>query len=59
MKQKMNKKNLTIRITDEGRQILLESAFRLGLNRSSFIELAIRMAAKEIKHDCMPFELYE
>ena len=35
------------------------SASRLGLNRSSSIELAIRTAAKEIKHDCMPFELYE
>ncbi len=59
MNQKTNKTNLTIRITNEARQILLESAYRLGLNRSSFIELAIRMAAKEIKHDCMPFELYE
>jgi len=55
----MNKTNLTIRITDEGRQILKESARRLGLNRSAFIELAIRAAAKEIKHDYMPFELYE
>ncbi len=59
MNQKTNKTNLTIRITDEARQILLESAYRLGLNRSSFIELAIRMAAKEIKHDYMPFELCE
>ncbi len=55
----MNKKNLTIRITNEARQILLESANRLGLNRSSFIELAIRAAAKNMEHDCMPFELYE
>ena len=37
----MNKTNLTIRITNEGRQILNESASRLGLNRSAFIELAI------------------
>jgi uncharacterized protein (DUF1778 family) len=59
MNQKMNKTNLTIRITNEGREILEESASRLGLNRSAFIELAIRTAAKEIKHDCMPFELYE
>ncbi len=46
MNQKMNKTNLTIRITDEGRQILEESARRLGLNRSSFIELAIRAKVK-------------
>ena len=59
MEQTMNKTNLTIRITKEGREILYESALRLGLNRSSFIELAIRMAAKEIKHDYMPFELHQ
>ncbi len=59
MNQTMNKTNLTIRITNEGRQILNESSHRLGLNRSSFIELAIRMAAKNMEHDCMPFELYE
>lgn len=47
----MNKKTLTIRITDEARQILYESALRLGLNRSSFIELAIRTAAKQMEHD--------
>ncbi len=52
----MNKKNLTIRITDEGRQILEESASRLGLNRSSFIELAIRTAAKQMEHDYMLLE---
>jgi uncharacterized protein (DUF1778 family) len=46
-----NKTNLTIRITNEGRQILKESALRLGLNRSSFIELAIRTAAKQMEHD--------
>ncbi len=51
MNQKMNKKNLTIRITPEGRQILEESASRLGLNRSAFIELAIRTAAKQMEHD--------
>jgi len=51
-----NKTNLTIRITNEGRQILEESASRLGLNRSSFIELAIRTAAKQIEHDYMLFE---
>ena len=39
-----SKTNLTIRITNEGRQILLESARRLGLNRSAFIELAIDKA---------------
>ncbi len=41
-----SKTNLTIRITDEGRQILEESARRLGLNRSSFIELATSTASK-------------
>ncbi len=56
MNQKMNKTNLTIRITYEGRQILLESAYRLGLNRSSFIELAIRTAAKQMEHDYMLLE---
>jgi len=44
----MNKTNLTIRITDEGRQILEESARRLGLNRSAFVELAIRAKAKQM-----------
>ncbi len=53
MNQKMNKKNLTIRITNEARQILYESALRLGLNRSSFIELAIRTAAKNMEHNYM------
>ncbi len=52
----MNKTNLTIRITNEGRQILEESARRLGLTRSSFIELAIRTAAKQMEHDYMLFE---
>ncbi len=47
----MSKTNLTIRITNEARQILYESALRLGLNRSSFIELAIRTAAKQMEHD--------
>jgi uncharacterized protein (DUF1778 family) len=51
MNQKMNKTNLTIRITNEGREILKESALRLGLNRSAFIELAIRTAAKQMEHD--------
>ena len=46
-----NKTNLTIRITNEGRQILEESASRLGLNRSAFIELAIRKEAKQMEHD--------
>ncbi len=55
----MNKTNLTIRITDEARQILLESAYRLGLNRSAFIELAIRTAAKQMEHDYMPFEPHQ
>jgi len=59
MKQKMNKTNLTIRITNEGRQILEESARRLGLNRSSFIELAIRTAAKQIEHDYMLLETHQ
>ncbi len=54
-----NKKNLTIRITDEARQILYESARRLGLNRSSFIELAIRTAAKQIEHDYMLLETHQ
>ena len=56
MNQKTNKTNLTIRITDEGRQILVESASRLGLNRSAFIELAIRTAAKHMEHNYMLFE---
>jgi len=59
MNQKMNKTNLTIRITNEGRQILEESARRLGLNRNSFIELAIRTAAKQIEHDYMLFETHQ
>ena len=59
MNQKTNKTNLTIRITDEGRQILEESASRLGLNRSSFIELAIRTAAKNMEQNYMLFEPYE
>ena len=44
----MKKSNLTIRITDEGRQILEESSRRLDLNRSSFVELAIRAQAKQL-----------
>ena len=59
MNQKTNKTNLTIRITPEGREILNESSYRLGLNRSSFIELAIRAAAKQMEHDYMPFEPHE
>ncbi len=55
----MNKQNLTIRITPEGRQILNESASRLGLNRSSFIELAIRTAAKQLEHDYMLLEPHQ
>ncbi len=55
----MNKTNLTIRITDEARQILEESARRLGLNRSSFIELAIRAAAKQLDEQYMLLELHQ
>ncbi len=55
----MNKTNLTIRITNEGRQILEESARRLGLKRSSFIELAIRTAANPIEHDYMLLEPHQ
>ena len=44
----MNKSNLTICITDEARQILEESSRRLGLNRSSFVELAIRAKARQM-----------
>ena len=55
----MNKTNLTIRITNEARQILNECARRLGLNRSSFIELAIRTAAKQMEHDYMLFEPHQ
>jgi len=51
MNQKTNKTNLTIRITPEGREILNASALRLGLNRSAFIELAIRKEAKQMEHD--------
>jgi len=58
MNQKTNKTNLTIRITPEGRQILEESASRLGLNRSAFIELAIRTAAKNMEHNYMLFETH-
>ncbi len=59
MNQKTNKKNLTIRITPEGRQILNESASRLGLNRSSFIELAIRTAAKQLDEQYMLLEIHQ
>jgi len=59
MNKKTNKTNLTIRITNEARQILYESASRLGLNRSSFIELAIRTAAKQMEHDYMLFEPHQ
>ncbi len=55
----MNKKNLTIRITPEGRQILNESASRLGLNRSAFIELAIRTAAKQLDEQYMLLEIHQ
>ena len=44
----MSKRNLTIRLTDEAREILKECSRRLGLNRSSFIELAIRAKAKKL-----------
>ncbi len=59
MNQKMNKTNLTIRITLEGRQILEESASRLGLNRSAFIELAIRTAAKQLDEQYMLLETHQ
>ena len=52
----MNKSNLTIRLTDEARQILEESSRRLGLNRSSFIALAIRAKAKLL---CKQYEMIE
>ncbi len=55
----MNKTNLTIRITNEGRQILEESARRLGLNRSSFIELAIRKEAKQLDEQYMLLEIHQ
>ena len=59
MNQKTNKTNLTIRITDEGREILNESASRLGLNRSAFIELAIRTAAKQLDEQYMLLEIHQ
>ncbi len=59
LEQTMNKTNLTIRITPEGRQILEESASRLGLNRSSFIELAIRTAAKQLDEQYMLLETHQ
>ena len=59
VENEMSKTNLTIRITDEGRQILEESARRLGLNRSSFIELAIRAQAKQLEQQYMLLELHE
>ncbi len=55
----MNKTNLTIGITDEARQILYESALRLGLNRSSSIELAIRSAAKQLDEQYMLLEIHQ
>jgi len=54
-----NKTNLTIRITNEGREILNESALRLGLNRSAFIELAIRKEAKQLDEQYMLLELHQ
>ena len=59
MNKKTNKTNLTIRITNEARQILYESASRLGLNRSSFIELAIRKEAKQLDEQYMLLELHQ
>ena len=47
----MNKSNITIRLTDEARQILEERSSRLGLNRSAFVELAIRAKAKRVDQD--------
>ena len=55
----MSKTNLTIRITNEGRQILQESARRFGLNRSSFIELAIRTAAKQLDEQYALLETHQ
>ena len=59
MNQKMSKTNLTIRITDEARKILYESTLRLGLNRSSFIELAIRTATKQLEEQYMLLEIHQ
>ncbi len=59
MNQKMKKTNLTIRITPEGREILEESASRLGLNRSAFIELAIRKEAKQLAVQYMLLEIHQ
>ena len=39
---------ITIRITGEARLILEESSRRLGLYRSSFVELAIRAKARQV-----------
>ncbi len=55
----MNKKNLTIRITNEWRQILADSARRLCLNSSSFIELAIRTAANQLDEQYMLLETHQ
>ena len=44
----MNKSNMTIRLTDEAREILEKSSRRLGLNRSAFVELAIREKARQM-----------
>ncbi len=52
----MNKTNITIRLTDEARQILEERSRRLGLNRSAFVELAIRAKAKRVDQE---YELLE
>ncbi len=54
-----NNTNLTLRITPEGREILNESARRLGLNRSAFIELAIRKEAKQLDEQYMLLETHQ
>ena len=47
----MNKTNITIRLTDEARQILEQRSRRLGLNRRAFVELAIRAKAKRVDQE--------
>ena len=56
---KTAKKNLTIPITPEGREILEECADLLGLNRSSFIELAIREKAYLLGEQYMFLETHQ
>jgi antitoxin component of RelBE/YafQ-DinJ toxin-antitoxin module len=43
----MRKKSTTIRITEEGRNILASLAAKLGISQAAVMELALRKLAKE------------